>query len=78
MFSPYVAIDPAALLLPTDAYLRYVEKVHPHEPVLNGLAEATRTVSEKEATTVRARIQSFKAYIETIEKALPKAGSARA
>ena len=78
MFSEFVAIDILALLLPTSAYLRIVEKLHPHEPVTAHLNEAVRGLSAGEREFVQARVRTLSAYAAAVEKALAHTAAAGA
>ena len=70
MFSQYLAIDPLALLLSSEAYVRLVEKLHPHVPKVSELQEVVRSMTPEEKAFALARARAFIAYSKAVEEAL--------
>ena len=70
----YAAIDPLALLLPTDIYLIITELKHPHEPAVALIerAVAQMPAEAKRATLARARMMTE--YANAVSEAIHKAG----
>lgn len=66
----YVAIDPLALLLPSDVYIRLIEKNHPHVPLVSIAQEVVRSMSPEEKAFALSRAKTFVAYGKTIEEAI--------
>jgi hypothetical protein len=66
----YVAIDPVALLLPTDAYIDYTNWKHPHEPATAALQKVAKqmTVEQKKAAVVQAT--RYKEYADAVLKTM--------
>ena len=48
MIHAYAAIDPLALIFPTSVYVKIVEKLHPHTPLIDVLRAAAKTMSKEE------------------------------
>ena len=76
MVSEFVAIDPLALILPTSVYLKFVEKLHPNEPVLANLADVLKHLTPQEKAFVQARVRTLSAYTTAVEKAVGLAAAA--
>ena len=53
----HAAIDPLAMLLPTNIFLIYMEKLHPNEPVLRE-AMSKMTAAEKAETLAVANLMA--------------------
>ena len=70
MLGEILAIDPWALILPTRIYLIFVEKLHPHEPVLPRLTAAIKQMTPEEKEFVQARISRLTSYAGAVEKAM--------
>lgn len=70
MINFYAAIDPLAMLLPSDIYQHLVEKLHPHEPATAHLAETMKRMSPEQRVYVQTRIRIFTEYAGAVSKAL--------
>jgi len=68
--TPYVAIDPVALLLPTEAYIMYTNWKHPNEPANIVLEKVSKqmTVNQKAAACVQAK--RYKGYADAVLKTM--------
>lgn len=66
----YRAIDPMALILTNEAYLKWVELHHPHEPVLSRVGEVVKSLSEKDKKFALARAKALAAYGNAAAEAL--------
>jgi hypothetical protein len=65
-----IAIDPWALLLPPNVYVRLVEKLHPHLPKVAEIRKALMGTSDKERTEILARARTAGSLARVIEEAL--------
>jgi hypothetical protein len=70
MMSFYTAIDPLALLFPTDIYLRIMENLHPHVPMTAHLDEIAKRMSPEQRAYVHTRIRILTEYTEAVSKAV--------
>jgi hypothetical protein len=70
MINLYAAIDPLALLFPTDVYLAITEIRHPNEPLTAHLAEGVKRMSPEQKAYVHTRIRILAEYTEMVSKAL--------
>lgn len=64
------AIDPMALILPTSAYLIWVEIHHPHEPALSKVAQVVKTLKPEEKKFALAKANAMAAYANAVVEAL--------
>lgn len=74
MINDFVAIDVLALIFPTSVYLKLVEKLHPNEPAISQLSSVVKNLTPEQKTFVQARLRTFNAYTEAVEKALSHSG----
>jgi hypothetical protein len=74
MVHEYAAIDILALIFPTSVYLKLIEKRHPHEPAIAHLEEIVKQMTPEQKAYVQARVRTFKAYTEAMEKAMGQGG----
>jgi hypothetical protein len=65
----YAAIDPLALLLPSNVYQHLIEKWHPHVEK-TALLEAAKAMSPEERSFALARARTLIAYGTAVEEAL--------
>jgi hypothetical protein len=65
-----LAIDPLALLLPSDVYQRLVEKWHPHVPKVAEIQAAAEGMSDDERAFAAARAGELRARARLVEEAL--------
>lgn len=70
MISVYAAIDPLALLFPTDVYLILMEIRHPHEPLTAQLEEVVKRMSPEQKAYAHARVRTLTEYAGAVSKAL--------
>lgn len=66
----YAAIDPMALILSTDAYLKWVEIHHPREPALPKVAEVVKSLNADEKKVALARAKVLIAYGKAVVEGL--------
>ena len=66
----YVAVDPLALLLSNEAYIRAIEKNHPHVPLVSVVQEVVRSMTPEEKAFALSRAKTFMAYSKVIEEAI--------
>jgi hypothetical protein len=66
----HVAIDPLALLLPEDVYVKVVDWLHPREPLTKALERAVTLMTPSEKEYTLNRVNQMKEYIEVVEKAV--------
>ena len=64
-----VAIDPLAMILTGDAYLKWVEMHHPHVPKVAEIRKAMTGMSTEERNFVRARVRTLGAFVKAVEEA---------
>jgi hypothetical protein len=64
-----VAIDPLAMILTNDAYLRWVEIHHPRAPKVDEIREAMAGMSTEERDFVRARVRTLGAFVKAVDEA---------
>ena len=64
----YAAIDPMALILPTAAYLRYVELKHPNEPAIAALTETLKHMSAEERKFMVANAKRVAEYAQAAQQ----------
>jgi hypothetical protein len=74
MSNEFVAIDILALIFPTAVYLKLVEKLHPHEPATTHIGTVVKQLTPEQKAFVQARLRTFNAYTEAVEKALNQTG----
>ena len=65
-----IAIDPLALIFPTQVYLILMEKIHPHEPAIAAIQEVAKTMSNADKQFVLARAKMLEEYAQAAKKAL--------
>lgn len=70
MINFYAAIDPLAMLFPSDIYQHLVEKLHPNEPPIAHLAEIVKRMSPEQKVYVQTRIRILTEYTGAVSKAL--------
>ena len=68
------AIDPLALHLPTEEYMRWIERFHSHVPQMSEIQEVVRSMTPEEKTSTLARARTFMAYSKIVEEAIPTLG----
>ena len=66
----YLAIDPLALHLPSEVYIRWIEKLHPHVPKVSEIQEVVRSMTQEEKAFTLARAKTLAAYSKVIEEAI--------
>ena len=66
----YVAIDPLALLLPSDVYVKWVEKLHPHVPKVAEIQGLVHSMTPEERNFTRVRARILMAHCKAIEEAI--------
>jgi hypothetical protein len=65
-----LAIDPLALLLPSEVYAKLIEKNHPHEPKVTAIRQAADRMSADERAFALARARMIDAAANEVEEAL--------
>ena len=68
------AIDPLAIHLPTEVYMRWIERLHPHVPKVSEIQEVVRSMTPEEKASTLARARTFMAYSKIIEEAVTTLG----
>jgi hypothetical protein len=63
------AVDPMYLILPGDAYIRWVEQHYPHEPKVAEIEAVLRTMTPKEQEAALHRAQALVAHGRAVEEA---------
>ncbi len=63
------AIDPMAMILHGDAYLKWVEAHHPHEPSLNEIRAVLQAMTKQERDAARDRANTLARYSRLVEEA---------
>ena len=66
----FLAIDPLALILPTNMYLIWVEIHNPNNPFANDLAEVLKRATAEEKSFISARLANLNAYTAAVGAAL--------
>ena len=74
MINDFAAVDILALIFPTSVYLKLVEKLHPNEPATAQLGAVVKQLTPEQRAFVQARVRTFNAYTEAVEKALNQSG----
>jgi hypothetical protein len=64
------AIDPLALLLPSDVYGKLVEKLGPHNPKVSEVREAAKNLTAERRAEIATTAQEVRAYADLVAKAL--------
>jgi len=64
MIHAYAAIDPLALIFPTSVYVKIVEKLHPHTPLIDVLRAAAKTMSKEEKAETAANAKRIAEYAQ--------------
>ena len=63
----YRAVDPLSILLPTSAYLPYVEKLHPNLPLIK---EVTASMSAEDKRTTLALANAMAEAADAVKQAI--------
>jgi hypothetical protein len=72
----FLAIDPLALILPTNIYLIWVEIHNPHNPFAKDLAEVLEGATAEEKSFISARLANLNAYTAAVNAAMKGHASA--
>lgn len=64
------AIDPMAMILSEQAYLRWVELKHPHVPNVAEVQQALRTATPDEKSTILNRAKTLAEHGKVVEQAI--------
>jgi hypothetical protein len=70
MLHDHRAIDPMALILSGEAYLKWVEMHHPNEPALTKVGDAVKTLSASDKKFALAKAGAMVAYGRAATEAL--------
>ncbi len=65
-----VAIDPWALLLPSEVYQKWVEGKHPHVPSLAEVQRVVRAMPARQRSAMLARAKEIMADCEMVQEAV--------
>ncbi len=68
MTVPFAAIDPMALILPTNAYLIWLEIHHPHVPAIDDIRKVFERMTKEERAVAVARARSLAAFGKAVEE----------
>jgi hypothetical protein len=66
----FLAVDPLALILPTNMYLIWVEIHNPNNPFANDLAEVLKRATAEEKSFISARLANLNGYTAAVSAAL--------
>jgi hypothetical protein len=66
----FLAVDPLALILPTNIYLIWVEIHNPNNPFANDFAEVLKRATAEEKSFISARLANLNAYTAAVNAAL--------
>jgi hypothetical protein len=69
------AVDPMYLILPGDAYIRWVEQHYPHEPKVADIEAVIRTMTPKEQQATLNRARALVAHGRAVEEAFRALGN---
>ncbi|HEX2914007.1 MAG TPA: hypothetical protein VH186_24595 [Chloroflexia bacterium] len=70
---PYeAAIDPLALLFPSDVYIKIVEMLHPHVPLIAVVEEVVKSLPVEEKKAVINRAKRLIEYGDAVQKVVAK------
>jgi hypothetical protein len=64
----YVAIDPIALLLPTDVYIDYTNWKHPNEPAITALGKVAKKMTAQQKNVACVQAKRYMEYAEAVLK----------
>lgn len=71
-FAYEAAIDPLALLFPDYIYVKIVEGLHPHEPIITAVEGAIKGLTVEEKKAIVGRAKRVIEYGEAVQKAIAK------